>query len=257
MKKFILYFLLVLFFAGVATFAFGFLNAKKVRGFADDVAKIQSKHDLAPEIEKIEGSFRENGKKEISQIRDESKQFSVELETIAKESGSVEKEIEALTAPKVAENLKKDSRDYYAKMTLQAGELKSIIDYMSQIIEVAAVFGEMKDNSSLDEMKNIISRAKEKGDAIKTDTLPQALQLDAQNLKDSMNSFLLGIEDFAALRSEDTTALDASYQDFSQKEDAFFVAGKKYIAGMENLGIMEGGIDAEIEQLRKIKFSLK
>jgi hypothetical protein len=257
MKKFILYFLLVLFFAGVATFAFGFLNAKKVRGFADEISEIQKKHDLAPQIEKIESSFRENGKKEISQIRDESKQFSAELETIAKESESVGKEIGALGSPKTAENLKKDTEDYYSKLTLQAEELKSIIDYMGQIIEVAAVFGEMNDNSSLDEMKNIISRAKEKGDAIKTDTLPQALQVDAKNLKDSMSSFLLSIEDFATLRSEDTNALDASYQDFSEKEDAFFAAGKKYIDGMENLAIIEGRISAEIEQLRKIKFSLK
>jgi hypothetical protein len=257
MKKFILYFLLVLFFAGVATFIYGFLNGKKVRSFTAEVAEIQARHELAPQIEKIENNFRENGKKDISQIREESKQSSAELEAISRESASAEEEISGLRSPITAENLKNDIQEYYSKITHQATELKSIVDYMNQIIDVSAVFGEMQDNSSLDDMKSIISRAKEKGAAVKTDGLPQSLQVEAKNLKDAMNSFLLKIEEVANLKSEDTAALDESYQDFSQKEGSFFTAGKKYIDEMENLAIMEQKINVEIGQLGKVKFSLR
>lgn len=252
-----MYLLLAVFFLAIATFVYGFLNGKKIHSFAAQVSDIQSKHNLEAQIEKIESSFRENGKKEISQIRDESKQFSDELNMIAKEAESAKREGSSLGAPPLAENLKKDVQDYYSKIALEAADLKGIIDFMSQIIDVAAVFGEMQEKSSLDEMKNLIARAKEKGDAVKTDILPQTLQVDAQNLKDSMNSFLLKMEEMATLKSENSVALDESYDDFSQKEDIFFAASKKYIDGMENLDIMKERINAEIERLGKVKFSLK
>ncbi|MDI6778287.1 MAG: hypothetical protein QMD77_03775 [Patescibacteria group bacterium] len=257
MRKFILYFLLLFLFLAVGTFSYGFWNGKKIRGFAAQVSEVEAKHDLAPQIEKIETSFRDNGKKEISQIRDESRQFSVELEGVIKEAEAAKKEIENLNASKPAENAKKLTGEYYWKLAREASDLKGIIDYMSQIIEVAAVFGEMKENSSLDEMKNIIARAKEKGSAIQTENLPQSLQTNAQNLKDSMNTFLVKMEDVATLKSENTAALDESYNDFSQKEDEFFSAGKKYIDGMEDLDIIEGKIKSEIERLGRVRFSLK
>lgn len=257
MRKFILYFLLALLFAAVATFSYGFLNGKRIQSFASQVSEIQAKHDLAPQVEKIEGSFRENGKKEISQIRDESKQFSGQLEEIIREAETAKKEVSSLDSPRMAEDTKELAEDYYSKMAREAADLKGIIGYMSQIIDVAAVFGEMKENSSLDEMKNLIARAKEKGNAVKTDSLPQSLETNAQNLKDSMNAFLVKLEETAALKSENTAALDASYNDFSQKEDEFFGNAKKYIDGMENLDIIEGKIKSDIERLGKIKFSLK
>jgi hypothetical protein len=72
-----------------------------------------------------------------------------------------------------------------------------------------------------------------------------------------MNAFLIKMEDVAMLKSENTADLDASYGDFSQKEDEFFSAAKKYIDGMENLDIAESRIKIDLERLGKIKFSLK
>lgn len=257
MRKFILYFLLVFLLAAVATFSYGFLNGEKIRSFAAQVSEIQVKHDLAGQIEKIETSFRDNSKKEISQIRDESTQFSTELDTIIKEAEAAKKEIENLNAPKMAEDTKKLTEDYYSKLAQEATDLKGIIGYMNQIIDVAAVFGEMKENSSLDELKNLIAGAKKKGNAVETGSLPPSLQSSAQSLKDSMNAFLVKMEDMAMLKLENTAELDASYNDFSQKEDEFFGGAKKYIDGMEDLSIIENRINSDLERLNKIKFSLR
>jgi len=65
------------------------------------------------------------------------------------------------------------------------------------------------------------------------------------------------MEETAALKSENTSELDASYNNFSQKEDEFFSAAKKYIDGMEDLNIIEEKINLDIERLGKIKFSLR
>ena len=128
---------------------------------------------------------------------------------------------------------------------------------MSQIIDVAAVFGEMKENSSLDELKNLIAGAKEKGNSVETGSLPPNLQASAQGLKDSMNAFLVKMEDVANLKSDNMADLDSGYSDFSQKEDEFFGGAKKYIDGMEDLSIIEKRINSDLERLSKIKFSLK
>ncbi|MDD5489838.1 MAG: hypothetical protein PHP25_04125 [Candidatus Moranbacteria bacterium] len=257
MRKFILYFLLVFLFAAVVTFSYGFLNGEKIRSFATQVSRVQAEHDLAPKIGKIEASFRDNSKKEISQIRDESKQSSIELDAVIKESETAKKEIENLSAPTVSGGTKKLAEDYYSKLAQEAADLKGIIGYMSQIIDVAAVFGEMKENSSLDELKNLIAGAKEKGNAVETGSLPSGLQASAQNLKDSMNAFLEKMDNIASLKSDNMAELDAGYNDFSQKEDEFFVNAKKYIDGMENLDILENRINIDLERLGKIKFSLK
>ena len=257
MRKFILYFLLALLFVAVATFSYGILNGEKIRSFAAQVSGIQAKHDLAPKIEKIEASFRDNNKKEISQIREESEQFSTELDALIKEAEAAEKEVSSLDFPKIAGDTKKLTEDYYSKLAQEATDLKGIIDYMSQIIDVAAVFGEMKENASLDELKNLIAQAKEKGSAVETDSLPQGLEASAQGLKDSMNVFLVRMEETAMLKSENTAELDASYNDFSQKEDEFFGSAKKYIDGMENLDGIERKIKSDLERLGKVKFSLK
>lgn len=257
MRKFILYFLLVLLFAAVVTFSYGLLNGEKIRGFAAQISAIQARHDLASQIEKIEANFHDNGKKEISQIRDESKHFLAELETIIQEAESAKKEIENLNAPKKAENTKKLTEDYYSKLVREAVDLKGIFNYMNQIIDAAAVFGEIKENISLDELKNLIAEAKEKGNAVETDSLPLSLRTNAQNLKNSMNSFLLEMEDMANLKLENAKDLDASYIDFSKKEDEFFGSAKKYIDEMEDLSVIEDKINLEIERLEKMKFSIR
>ncbi|OGI27245.1 MAG: hypothetical protein A2359_00320 [Candidatus Moranbacteria bacterium RIFOXYB1_FULL_43_19] len=257
MRKFILYFLLVFLFASVVTFSYGFLNGEKIRSFATEVSAIQARHSISQKIEKIEASFRDSGKKDISQIREESVQFSAELDGIIKEAEAAEKEIGNLGAPESAAETKKQAQEYYSKLSQEASDLKGVIDYMSQIIDVAAVFGEMKENASLDELKNLIAQAKEKGSAVETDVLPPGLESSAQNLKDSMNVFLVKMEDMAMLKLENAAELDASYSDFSQKEDEFFSGAKKYIDGMEDLGIAESRIKIDLERLSNIKFSLK
>jgi len=210
-----------------------------------------------PQIERIEASFRDNGKKEISQIRDESKQFSDQLEEISRQAEAAKKEIASLYASKKTGETKKLVEEYYAKIALEAADLKGIVGYMNQIIEAAAVFGEMKENASLEELKSLIADAKEKGNAVETGSLPSNLQASAQGLKDSMNAFLAKMEDMAMLKLENASELDASYEIFSQKEDEFFGSAKKYIDEMENLGIIENKINSEIEKLSRIKFSLR
>ncbi|PIU77694.1 MAG: hypothetical protein COZ28_00725 [Candidatus Moranbacteria bacterium CG_4_10_14_3_um_filter_44_15] len=257
MRKFILYFLLILLLAAVGTFSYGFYNGKKIRGFVQQLGDIKSRHDFSSQVEEIEKSFRDSGKKDTAAIREESGQFKEKLDSIIRDSELARRETEELGALKMTKSAKNLTVDYFSKVSRQASDLKGIIDYMSQIIEVAAVFGEIGESASLDEMKNLIARAKEKAGAVKTEALPGDLRPSAQNLKEAMNNFLARMEETAALKSENTSELDASYNNFSQKEDEFFSAAKKYIDGMEDLNIIEEKINLDIERLGKIKFSLR
>jgi succinate dehydrogenase/fumarate reductase flavoprotein subunit len=257
MKRLLLYFLLILLLAAVGTFSYGFWNGKKVREFSSKISEIQEKHNLTERIEKVETGFQENSKEEASQVKDDSQQFLAELKAIGQEAKAAKKEIEDLEAPREAESAKNLAEEYYLKLAQEADDLEGIISYTSQMVEAASFFEEIKENSSLDELKNLIGLSREKTSAIEIDSLPPALQEEAQNLKDSMNSFLLRLEDMVALRSENTAEVEASYANFSQKESEFFRNAKKYIGEMENLKGIEERIKADIERLEKVKFSLR
>ncbi len=257
MRKFLLYFLLFVFVTAVGMFAYGFYRAGKIRGFAAEVSQVRAKHDLGPRIEEIQKSFADSGKKDVTQIRDESADFAEKLDGITKESEAAKNEIGGLSAPGPTGATKQLAMDYYSRIEKQSDDLKGIIAYMSQVIGVAAVFGEVEEATTLDEMKNIIARAKERGNAVETNSLPRELAPSAQALKETLGFFVIKMEETAQLKSENSAELDASYEDFSKKESDFFTAAKNYVDGMENIDIISARLNEEVARLQGIYFSLR
>lgn len=257
MRKFVLYFLLILLIVAVGTFSYGFWNGKKVRDFAVQLSLVKNNHNFASQIEEIEESFGKSGGKETAVIREETRRLKDKLDEISQESEIAKKEIEALKAPKLAKPAKYAMADYFSRVNKQTAELESIIDFMSQIIEVAAVLGEIGESASLEDVKSLIVEAKEKSHAIQTEILPLAIRESAQDLKDSMSVFLSKLEEMVVLASQDTAQLDAAYADFSKREDEFFSVAKRHIGEMEDLSVIENKMSADIERLRKVKFSLR
>jgi len=241
----------------VATFSYGIWNGKKIRVFAAELSAAKNNHNFSSQVEEIEQSFKESGQKDIAGIRDEANQLKGQLDAIIRESEAAKGEIEVAGAPKLAKPTKDLAVDYFSKVNRQAADLKGMIGFMGQIIEVAAVFGKIGESASLEDMKGLIAKAKEKSSAVQAEILPPDIRESAKNLKDSMDTFLSKLEEVASLASQNTAQLDAAYADFSRKEDEFFSAGKEYIDGMENLDIMEEKINSDIERLGKVKFSLK
>ena len=257
MRKFILYFLLAMLAVAVATFFYGIWNANRIRVFAAELSVAKNNHNFSSQIEGIEQNFKESGQKDIAGIKDETNQLKGRLDVIIRESEAAKGEIEAAGAPKLAKPTKDLATDYFSKVNRQAADLKGMIGFMGQIIEVAAVFGEIGESASLEDMKVLIAKAKEKNSAVQAEILPPDVRESARNLKESMDMFLLKLEEVASLASQNTAQLDAAYADFSRKEEEFFSAGKKHIDGMENLDIMENRISSDLERLSKVKFSLK
>lgn len=257
MRKFILYFLLIMLVAATGTFSYGFWNAKKIRSFAAELNGIQKNHDFSAQMQEIESGFRDSSRKDAAQIRKQSKIFSEKLGDIISQSQSAGREIEGLTVPKTAAVVKNSALEYYAKVAMQAKDLEGIVNFMDQISQAAAVFEKMNENANLDEIKSLIVEAKEKSAGINVGVLPQELQSNSQNLKDGMNAFLAKLDEVANQRVQNTDQLDAAYEDFSRKEEDFFSGSKKYIDEMENLDIMKEKIKNDLERLVKVKFSLK
>ncbi|OGI26452.1 MAG: hypothetical protein A3J76_00665 [Candidatus Moranbacteria bacterium RBG_13_45_13] len=257
MRKFILYFLLILLILSVGTFSYGIYNGKKIQSFAKKASDIRAGHNFKSQIQEIENSFRDSGKKDVAAIREDTARLGEKLEEIVREAETAKKESEELSAPGVARETQNMMAEYFSKAGRQAADLKGIVSFMGEIVEVASVFGEISESANLEEMTNMIGKAKEKSAEMKTGNLPQDIEVNGKNLKYSMDAFLVKMEEMASLKSQDSAQLDAAYADFSKNEEEFFTVSKKHIDDMENLGIIEKKIDSEIMRLGEIRFSLK
>jgi hypothetical protein len=257
MRKFFLYFLLILLLVAVGTFFFGFWNAKKIRSFAVELSAIRANHDFSSQVEEISLSFSDSGKKDVAAIREDSKRLGEKLNSIITQSNSAGREVEALSASGATRPVKDEAVSYFSEVNQQATDLKGVIGFVGQIIEVAAVFGEIGDSTNLEAMKSLIGKAKEKSGAVQAEILPAEIQESAQALRGSMDVFLSKMEEVATLASQDMSQLGTAYADFSAKENEFFSAAKKHIGQMEDLNAMEKRMNLNIERLGKVRFSLK
>lgn len=257
MKKFILYFLLLLLLAGIGTFAFGFWNAKNTRSFSEEAQAIRAKYTFESQIQEIEKGFRGSGGKKPAEMRQETEKFVFQLDEISKQSETAKKEIGNLKTSGESKKAKELLLDYYSKTKNQAENLKGFMVFMGDNYGVAEIFSRIGENTTLDEMKNLISQAKANVGAIKTELLPRELQTSAGNLKQSTEAFLVKLEEVATLASQEAEQLNGAYADFSQKQDEFSAEGKKYIDNMDDLASAEKQIDSELLRLNGIYFKIK
>jgi hypothetical protein len=257
MRKFILYFLLLLLLAGIGTFAFGFWNAKNTRAFSQEAQAIRVKYNFESQIQEIEKGFRGGSGKKPAEMRQDAQNFVAQLDEISKQSETAKKEIEDLKTPGEARKTKQMLLDYYSKTGSQAENLRSLMVFMGANYGIAEIFSKIGENTTLDEMKSLISQAKAGVGAIKTESLPKELQVSAGGLKQSTEGFLVKLEEVATLASQETDQLSGAYATFSQKQDEFSAEGKKYIDNMEDLTAMEKQIDSELLRLNGIYFKIR
>ena len=71
MKRFFLYFLLLLFIAGLAMLAYGFWNAKNIRLWAVAAGEIKSTHDIGSREKDITSRFEASGGKKMDELKQE------------------------------------------------------------------------------------------------------------------------------------------------------------------------------------------
>jgi hypothetical protein len=257
MKKFILYFLLLLLLTGIGMLAFGFWNAKNTRAFSQEAQTIRVRHNFETQIQEIEKGFRSGSGKKPAEMRQDAENFVSQLDEISKQAEEAKKEIGDLKTPGEARKAEEALLDYYSKTRSQAESLKSLMVFMGDNYGIAEIFSKIGENTTLDEMKNLIGQAKAGVGDIKAELLPKELQVSAENLKQSTEVFLVKLEEVATLASQETDQLSGAYATFSQKQDEFSVEGKKYIDNMDDLTATEKQIDSELLRLNGIYFKIK
>ena len=257
MKRFFLYLLLFLFIAGLAALAFGFYNAKNVRVWAKAAAEIKAQHDVLAKEKNVESRFDASGGKKMDELAAELAGFSTELDSIIKETQEARKEIDNLGGSAATKSVRTQIDEYYQQSGDQAKNVASIVKFMRGLFEVAVIFDRIKADTTLEEIQKMIGEAKEKSAQIDAGALPEAVKDSGISLKSATDAFLAAMEQSATGSVDGNEALNASYANFSQKENEFFSAAKKYISLFQNLDSSQNKIDNDLLILEKVRFSLK
>ena len=259
MKRFFLYFLLLLFIAGLAVLAFGFWNAKKVRAWAGAAAEIRSQHDVFAKEKNIESRFDASGGKKMEELKTELASFSTDLDSIIKETQTAQKEIDGLNGPVATKSVRGEIDDYFQQSGEQAKDFASVVRFMRELFEVAVIFDRIKADSTLEEIRKMIGEAKGKSGEIDPETLPAEIKDSGIELKKSVNAYLEALDQYASGKVENHDQLNASYADFSQKQNDFWGARKKLAiyANIKNLDSLGKKIDSDLLVLQRVRFSVK
>ena len=256
MKKFILYFLLALIFLGLGTLIFGFYNARHIRSFAKSADEINGRYNMAVRVKEIEKTYQKNTTRNTADLQNEESEFVSKLNDISKEAKAAAVEVEKLSTPRLAEPVRGQMLVYYQKSGEQLENLESLSRFIGQIFEVGVVFDKIKEDVSLNQMRDLIVEAKTKNTAVDTGKLPKDLQESAESLKASTDQFLFMMESVASGATEKSDELTGAYGEFSKKEDEYFANSRNFINSFEDLAPLRKNIDAELSNLRQIYFKI-
>ncbi len=259
MKRFFLYFLLFLFIAGLAVLAFGFYNAKRVRVWAGAAGEIKSQYDVFAKEKNIESRFDASGGKSMEEIKTELAGFSTDLDAVVKKSETAQKETDELNGSVATKFVRGEIDGYYQQSGDQVKNISSVVKFMSQLFEVAVIFDRIKSDTTLEEIQKMISEAKAKSGEIDIGSLPEKMRDQGTSLKSATDSFLAAMEQAATGNIDGDEALNASYADFSQKENDFWEARKNLaiFANVKNLDSFGNKIDSDLLVLQRVRFSVK
>lgn len=259
MKRFLLYFLLILFIAGLATLALGFWNAKNIRQWASAAGEIKSRHDISAKENSIMANLNALGGKKAEEFKNELDNFESNLSSISNELDLAKNELEQNSAPRVAKPLQLEMVDYYGQSSQNIRSLASVIGFTGQVFEVTIIFDKIKSDTTLNEIKGMISEAKEKSGGINPDILPSEIKDSGIGLKSAVNNYLDALDQYAEGKADSRDQLDASYADFSQKQNEFWEARKHLAiyANIQSLDTRGNKIDSDLLVLERIRFSIK
>jgi hypothetical protein len=256
MRKAILIFLFILFFAGLATLVFGFYNAGNIRHFAVSAEILNAKYDGTLRLKEVEKNYQKSGTRDALQLKVESDNFISKLNEMTASVESAKREIDRLNVPLTEMGIKNEMADYYSKAGTQIKDAKNISEFTSQIFQVAVIFGKIKENVALDEMKILIAEAKNENTKVDASSLPKNIEANGQALKEATNNFLAEMERVAGGATENSDRLNAAYAEFSTKVDEFSASSRGFIGSAEDLTPLQNKIRADLAGLQKIYFKI-
>ena len=259
MKRFFLYFLLILFIVGLAMLAYGFWNAKNIRLWAAAASDIKTRYDVPSEEKNVFDSLSALGGKNAQEFSAGLHEFASKLKIVSGDMDSAKREIEKFGTPRAAEPQKSELIDYYSQNGQQIDDLAKFVDFTIQNFEVAIIFDKMTPETTIDEIKGMINEAKSKSGDINPAILPEEIRSAGFDLKTAAYNYLDALDQYAGGNVDDRSQLDASYAEFSQKENNFWDARKKLAiySNMQRMNILDSKIDTDLLILKKVKFSIK
>lgn len=257
MRKYILYTLLILLLVATATLAYGFYNAKRIRNFSRNAQLIQQRNDFDGELQEIDKYFQATPSKDARTVQEDTQNYKTRLQIMIEKTNTAQKEVSNLDTPRLAKQTSQDLTDYYEKAGKQAQELSNLVVFMNQIFSVSAVFQDVNEAATLDDIKNLITEAQQRSGELSSDNLPENLKTDGKALIESTQAFLSSMQEVATQRKEESQALDSAYVEFSKAEDQFSLEAENEISQMENLNPLKNRIDSELVGLSSVYFSLK
>jgi len=249
MRKVILIFLFILLFAGLATLVFGFYNAGNIRHFAASAEVICAKYDGALQLKEIEKDYQKSGTRDALQLIVESDSFLSKLDEIMAGAEAAGREVDSLNVPLTEMSTKNEMKSFYSRAGRQIQDAKNITQFTNQILKVAAIFGKIKSDMTLEEMKTNISEAKQENFKVDISQLPENLNANGRTLKEAMDKFLSEMENEAAGATENSDRLNDVYAEFIKNS-------RDYINSLENLAHLQDKIRTELAGLKKIYFKI-
>lgn len=257
MRKAILIFLFVLFFAGLATLVFGFYNARNIRHFSASAGVLIAKYDGTLRIKEAEKDYQKSGTRDALQLKVESDNFLSKLDEMTANAESAKQEVDRLNVPLTEMHIKNEMTDYYSKAGTQIKDAENILEFKSQVFQVAVIFGKIKEDVALDEMKNLITEAKNENAKVDTSGLPKNIEASGQGLKEATDNFLVEMEKVAGGSIENSDQLNAAYDGFSTGVNEFSAGSRSFIGSAEDLSPLQDKIRSELAGLQKIYFKIK
>jgi hypothetical protein len=257
MRKAILIFLFILFFAGLATLVFGFYNARNIRRFATAAETLNAKYDGALQLKEIEKDYQKSGTRDAAQLKDESDSFIAKLDEMAASAESAKKEVERLKTPLAETDIKDEMASYFTTAQAQIKEVKNILEFKNQVFQVAVIFGRIKEDVDLEGMKNLITEAKQENAKVDASALPENVKADGQSLKTATDNFLAEMETVAGGAVDNSEQLNAAYTEFSAKVDEFSSSSRDFINSIDDLKPLQDKIRADLMGIQKIYFKVK
>ncbi len=256
MRKTILIFLFILFFGGLATLVFGFYNARSIRHFSASAENLIAKYDGALRIKEAEKDYQKSGTRDALQLKGETDNFLSKLDEMTASAEAAKQEVDRLNVPLTEMGIKDEMKDYYSKAGTQIQDAKNISEFMNQVFQVAVIFGKIKGDVDLDQMKNLITEAKSENTKVDVTGLPKNIEANGRSLKKATDDFLAEMEKVAGGTTENSDQLNAAYDEFSNKVNEFSTSSRGFISSAEDLTPLQGKIRSDLGDLQKIYFKI-
>jgi hypothetical protein len=257
MKRLSLYFLLLLFIAGLTLLAYGFWNAKNIRIWAVAAGNIKFQHDIRSKEKDITNRFDASGGKTAEELDAEIGIYISDLGGLADGLKSAGADTEKISAPKEVDQTRTELMDFYKNSGEQVGHIAAVAEFLKGVLETTETFDKIKSDASVQEIKDMISDAKLKSNDINADILPPELKDSGSELKMATENYLDQFDQYAAGQVENHDQLNAGYDVFSEKLNDFLLSKKNYFDSFQDTDQLSQKIDTDLIVLRKVKFSVK